>query len=218
MQSKAVTLVAQSTAWEINDYQLVARQPVDRLRQAGGAGRCRGSTCFRWPTRKSWPVTDEWFVSREPVFSADGKYCCSSRTAIITPADTTSRRRRRGRFPLRRGRIYFVTLAKDTDVAGGPEERRSAGAKARAAEKKAEGAKRASGARPRPGREEGVVKVDLDGLPERIGALPLPPSNYGRPELRGRAALLLPSGHRRQAGGCWSTISMHAKDADVGAV
>ena len=27
-------------------------------------GRCRGSSCSRWPTRRRWPVTDEWFASQ----------------------------------------------------------------------------------------------------------------------------------------------------------
>ena len=181
VQSKAVTLVAQSTAWEINDYQwspdsqwMAFAKPEDR--------QMPKIYLFSAATKESWPVTDEWFVSSEPVFSADGKYtCCSSRTAIITPADSHSWEDEDD-FPFGVAKHLLRHVGQGTRVAGRAEERRGRGDQGtRAAhEKKAEGAEKGKRAKAKAEAAKKVtVKVDLDGLPDRVGALPLPPGGYG---------------------------------------
>ena len=132
------------------------------------------------------------------MFSADGKYLFFVSHRNYHPGghrQAGSTRRRRATFGI--GRIYFVTLAKDTKSLVGPEERRSA---ARPDEKKA-----TKGRNGQAGQGEGrrpkkvVVKVDLDGLPDRIGVLPLPPSNYGHLTSVGERLYYCRTAGRRQA-------------------
>ena len=155
---------------------MVARQPVDGLRQAGRPADAEDLPVLG-RRQKSWPVTDEWFVSSEPVFSADGKYLFFVSNRNYHPGGH-HQTEDEDDFPFGMARIYFVTLAKDTKSLVAPksdevEPEPSAEKKTEAAEKGKRGKAKAEAAK------KVVVKVDLDGLADRVDALPLPPASYG---------------------------------------
>ena len=121
---------------------------------------------FDLKARKSYPVTDRWYSASSPLFSRDGKYLffTSSRdfrsqysdvewNAAYTVSDY----------------VFIVPLAKDTPnplVLGNDEYE---------ADKKAEEPKRG----PEAAKETpAATKVDIDGLGQRITALPLPAGRY----------------------------------------
>jgi len=121
---------------------------------------------FDLKARKSYPVTDRWYSASSPLFSRDGKYLffTSSRdfrsqysdvewNAAYTVSDY----------------VFIVPLAKDTPnplVLGNDEYE---------ADKKAEEPKRG----PEAAKEApAATKVDIDGLGQRITALPLPAGRY----------------------------------------
>ena len=121
-------------------------------------------------------MTDEWFVSGEPVFSADGKYLFFVSHRNYHPRRTASGRDEDD-FPFGMARIYFVTLAKDTKSLLAPKSDEVEPGKTR--RRRATSRNTPRRARQSDAAKKVVVKVDVDGLAERIGVLPLPPSSYG---------------------------------------
>jgi len=110
VQSKAVKLVAQATAWEIIDYhwspdsQWIAytkpeEQQMPRIH------------LYSLAAGKSWPATDGWFAAGSPTFSADGKYLFFVSDRTFQPSYG---RVEENYTYFDMERIYFVTLAKDT--------------------------------------------------------------------------------------------------------
>jgi tricorn protease len=132
-------------------------------------------------SKKDFAVTDSWYTSGDPAFSQDGKYLFFVSDRDFSPVYSSTEW---NHAYLAMSRVYFVTLAKETkspfapksdEVAAKPEK---AAAPAAAAAKPAKPAdKPAAKAEP-----EAVpaVKVDPDGLMDRIVALPVETANYGR--------------------------------------
>src|SRR3989442_7408742 len=127
-------------------------------------------------------VTDSWYGSGEPVFSDDGKYLllASARDFKPTFGDQEFANVYRDMQ-----RVYLVTLAKETanplapksdEVGKGAEKREKEKAK-QAEEKKPE----ASPGEKKPeekSKKPVVVKVDTDGIQNRIVGLEITPRNY----------------------------------------
>ena len=110
MQSKAVTLVAQATAWEILDYHwspdsqwIAYTRPEER--------QMPRIYLYSLAAGKSWPATDGWYAAEYPTFSADGKYLFFVSDRSFQPSYGRVEENY-NYFDM--GRIYFVTLAKDT--------------------------------------------------------------------------------------------------------
>jgi tricorn protease len=124
---------------------------------------------------KTFPVTDGWYDSNSPSFGRDGKFLFFISDRDFNPVYSATEW---NHAYLAMSRVFFVTLAKDTpspfepksdEVALKPAgEARAAAAKP--AEKPAEKA---------PAAGAGPVKVDPDGLVDRIVALPIETANYG---------------------------------------
>jgi len=190
VESGKTTLVAQATAWEFTDYSwspdskwiAYAKPEEKRMTTIQLYGLDGGTTT---------EITDGWFDSREPSFSADGKYLffVSDRSFSPTYGELEYNHIYRDLAG-----IYLVTLAKDTpspfepksdEVKTGEEAapdvsasergtRKEVAAKA-AKEAKAEAAAKAAAGE----KEKVVVKVDREGIQSRIAALPIAASNYG---------------------------------------
>src|SRR4051812_33448033 len=127
-------------------------------------------------------VTDSWYGSGEPVFSDDGKYLllASARDFKPTFGDQEFANVYRDMQ-----RVYLVTLAKDTanplapksDEVGKAAEKREHEKAKQGEEKKPE----ASPAEKKPdekSKKPVVVKVDTDGIQNRIVGLEITPGNY----------------------------------------
>src|SRR5437667_7759444 len=127
-------------------------------------------------------VTDSWYGSGEPVFSDDGKYLllASARDFKPTFGDQEFANVYRDMQ-----RIYLVTLAKDTanplapkrDEVGKAAEKREKEKAKEAEEKKPEASPRAEKPQEKS-KKPVVVKIDTDGIQNRIVGLEITPGNY----------------------------------------
>ncbi|PYL53276.1 MAG: protease, partial [Verrucomicrobia bacterium] len=133
-------------------------------------------------------VTDNWYGSGEPVFSDDGKYLLltSARDFKATFGDEEFANIYRDME-----RVYLVTLSRETENPLGPKsdevgkaEQKREKEKAKEAEgKKPEGKatpgeKKPEEKKPEVTKKPVVVKVDTDGIQNRIVGLEITPGNY----------------------------------------
>lgn len=127
-------------------------------------------------SKKTLEVTDGWYNSGNPSFSSDGKYLFFVSDRDFDPVYSATEW---NHAYLAMSRVFFVTLAKDTKSPFEPKSDETAikkdepkPAKGAAKEEKKED-KTAAGTAP------AAVKVDAEGLKDRIVALPIETSNYG---------------------------------------
>ncbi|PYL89993.1 MAG: hypothetical protein DMF14_11250 [Verrucomicrobia bacterium] len=141
--------------------------------------------------KKQTAVTDEWYGSGNVAFSDDGKYLLFASGRDFKPTFAEDEFEN---VYLDMQRVYLVTLAKDTEPPLGPrsdevgkaEQKRARQKEKEGEEKKAEEKKSPSPAQkssPTPTPELKpkkpiVVKIDLDGIYDRISGLEIVPGNY----------------------------------------
>jgi tricorn protease len=184
--TKAVTVVAMAKPGEIVQF---AWSPDSRW-IAYGQPEIEGPNriyLYSVDGKKTFPVTDTWYNSGGPSFSRDGKYLFFVSDRDFNPVYSSTEW---NHAYLSMSRVYFVTLAKDTkspfapksdEVAVKPEKpapaappSKEAAAAASAAapeDKKSADKKESSGV--------AALKVDPDGLMDRLVALPGETANYG---------------------------------------
>jgi tricorn protease len=156
--TKEVRTVAQAQAWEIRQYAwspdsrwiAYAQSEVDNLDRV---------YLYSLASGQAHAVTDGWYDSGQPAFSGDGKYLFFVSERDFTPIYGQTEW---NHIYQDLARIYLVTLAKETENPFKP----------RSDEAGAEPAK------PAPPAKEMTVKVDVDGLKDRILGLPVSPANY----------------------------------------
>jgi tricorn protease len=127
-------------------------------------------------------VTDSWYGSGEVVFSDDGKYLLLSSARDFKP---TFGDEEFANVYRDMERVYLVTLAKETanplapksDEVGKAEEKRKKEKAKEAEEKKPEASPNATKPEEKP-KKPVVVKVDTDGIQNRIVGLEIMPGNY----------------------------------------
>ncbi len=182
VESKQVTLAAQSEAFEIRDFVwspdsqwLAFTKPEVR--------RFSNIYLYGLAQKNQVPVTDGWFDVGSPEFSSDGKYLFFVSERSFNPSyGQTEWNHTYSDME----RIYLVTLAaatksplapKSDEVKPRDDKAAVSGTEAKAAsdkdkDKDGDGAKVA-----KPSKV--VVTVDVEGLPQRITVLPPPASSYG---------------------------------------
>jgi tricorn protease len=174
IDTKTVTPVAQARAWEIRSYNwspdgkwvAYAQPEVEDMEMV---------QLFSVDNKQSQPVTDPWHFSSEPVFSTDGKYLFFVSNRDFNPAfgDTEF-----NHIFQDMARIYLVTLAKDTESPLKPQsdevgKEESDKAKEKEKEKDKDKSKDTS-----VKKSPASIRVDLDGIVDRVVALPISPGNY----------------------------------------
>ena len=196
VKTKEVTLVAQSQAWEIRDFawapdsQWIAyTQPEPR--------RFPNIYIYSLASKQSVQVTDGWFNVGGPVFSSDGK-------SLFFVSDRTFKpeygRTEWNHIYTDMQRIYLITLAKETkspfapksdevklkeehkDAAkpkDTPPDVKAADKEAKPDERKADEDKESKKDGDKKEDKKVVVKVDAEGLQQRIAVVPGPASTYG---------------------------------------
>jgi tricorn protease len=110
VESKKVTLVDQAKAWEIRDFAwspdskwvAFGRQEVDTLNKVH---------LYSLESGKATAVTDGWYASGQPAFSADGKYLFFVSARDFNPIYSSTEWNHAYRDMQR---VYLVTLAKGT--------------------------------------------------------------------------------------------------------
>jgi tricorn protease len=157
--SKTVKQVAQGPVWEIRD----AVWSPDSRWVAWSQGERDGLEKV-WlhsiEQGKNIAVTDGWYASGPPAFSGDGKYLFFVSNRDFEPIYSNTEWNHAYRDM---AKIYFVTLAKDTPS---PFKSRSDEV-SEAPPPKAEEPKK-----------DAPIKVDVDGLKDRVLALPIQAGNY----------------------------------------
>src|ERR1700757_1137446 len=179
--TKAVTLVDQSKFGEILGYNWSpdsqwitwARPEQNDMPRV---------YLYSLANKQQTPVTDSWYGSGEPVFSDDGKYLLLASARDFKPSFGDQEFANVYRDMQR---VYLVTLAQETtnplapksDEVGKAEEKRQKEKAKEAEEKKPE--EKATGKKPeeKP-KKPVVVKVDTDGIQNRILGLEITPGNY----------------------------------------
>ena len=168
VESKKVTLVMQSNAWEFTDYSwspdskwIAFAKPEEETMTK----LCLYST----ETQQVLEATDGWFSSYAPTFSSDGKYLFFVSNRTFNPSFGQSERNH-AYFDM--AKIYLLTLSKETTSPFEPKsdevkmkEEKSGKSEEKSDKKKDE-------------KKEVVVKVDADGIQGRITVLPISPSRY----------------------------------------
>jgi tricorn protease len=133
-------------------------------------------------TKATHEVTDGWYNSSDPSFSADGKYLFFVSDRDFNPIYS---RVEWNYAYLAMSRIYLVTLAADTKSPFEPKsdeveirkETVSPPAKPAIPEKKE--APKDQAAKPAEPKKEVSVKIDFEGLKSRVVGLPMAVANYG---------------------------------------
>ncbi|MBV4190625.1 PDZ domain-containing protein [Bacteroides fragilis] len=120
--------------------------------------------------KKEYPVTDKWYNSSSPVFSADGKYLIFSSARDFNP--TYGSLEWNHVYNNMYG-VYIALLSKDTSSPFMQKDAEVAAANAapKSGDKKPADKKEVADA--------SLVKFDPDGITDRIVRLPLSPSYYG---------------------------------------
>jgi tricorn protease len=166
--SREVRVVAQATAWEIAQY---AWSPDSRW-IAFALPETTGVTTvhlYSVDKRESVPVTDGWFDSYAPSFSSDGKYLQIISDRTFAPVYS---RTEWDHAYVDMSMPYLITLAKTTSSPFAPksDEVKPSGGESdkKESEKKKDEKKD----------EKAPTVVDLDGIRQRITAIPVPAGNY----------------------------------------
>ena len=196
----------------------VDRDPVFEIRQYGWAPDSKWVTwsrpeddtlervfIFSLETGKKTAVTDGWYAANSPSFGADGKYLffASSRDFKPTFGQTEFNHIYRNME-----RVYAVVLAKDTESPFKPRSDEVEIAKTEAPKAdvtdekaaktdkpdKAEKGEKKDDAKKADAKKAVVVKVDEDGLSERVVGLPIAPANYSTIESVGEKVYYTRSG------------------------
>lgn len=131
---------------------------------------------YNLETAKSAEVTDKWYSSSDPVFSGDGKYLFFTSERDFNPVYSQTEW---NHAYVDMSRIYLVPLAKDTpsplapadDKVKEPEKVIPPAPEPSAKNKKGQDQKEKVG-------ESKEVKIDFEGINDRIVSLPIRPGNY----------------------------------------
>lgn len=171
IDSKQIKEIHQSKVWEMNDYSW---SPDSKWIAFDRPEENVNIICFySLEKSESYEVTDGWYAAAQPTFSSDGKYLFFVSNRDFNPIYSWTEWNHAYQDMQR---IYFVTLAKDTKS---PFEPKSDEVEIKKEEPKpAEPKKDEKKDKPEE-KKEVAVKVDVDGLKDRIAALPIQAAGYG---------------------------------------
>lgn len=183
IESRIVKLVDQSKLWEYGSFEWSpdSKWITYTQRLASGFGQV---ILYELETARKYPVTDEWYSSENPVFSSDGKYLLfmSDRTFNPTYSEVEWNYAYENM-----SKIYLIALSSSTVSPFAPsnDEVNIAEEKTQPSEKKDEKDTLKTSKKDKKDNDnkseepkKTLVKVDPDGLADRIIELPVDPSNY----------------------------------------
>ena len=116
--------------------------------------------------KKKYPVTDMWYSSYNPVFSPDGKYLYFISLRDFSPIYSQTEWNHAYRDM---SKIYFVTLSKNTESPFAPEND-EVEIETEKSDKEADKEEEKD--------DDKTIVIDIDGISDRIIALPIKASNY----------------------------------------
>ena len=172
INTKKITEVAKATAWEIRQY---AWSPDSKWIAYARPEEKSMTKIYLYSLEKkaTYEVTDGWYESSRPAFSRDGKYLFFVSNRDFHPIYSWTEWNHAYQDM---SRIYLVTLAKDVKSPFEPKSDEVQIKREKQTSKKEKGKKgKKSG---KKAKKEVTVKVDVEGLKDRIAALPIQPSAY----------------------------------------
>ncbi len=181
IKSSKITEVDQSEKWEFSRYSW---SPDSRwivyVKSEGGA--MDKIYLYSLKEKKSYELTDGWYSASNPVFSSDGKFVFFTSDRDFNPIYS---RTEWNHAYQDMSRIYLVTLAKSTDSPFKPrsdevEVKKKEKAKKQDAEKPDpnEDSKKEKDKETEKKKKKQNIKVDIDGIKDRIAVLPIAVSSY----------------------------------------
>lgn len=160
----AVKTIAEAKEFEIRAYNWSPDSKWVAYSRPEDEGQSR-IYLYSLDSGQTTPVTDNWYTSGSPKFSDDGKYLFFTSARDFNP--TYSQTEWNHAF-VDMQRIYFVTLAKDTPSPFRPQ----------SDEVSVEDDKPSEPAKKDEKKKVDAIKVDLDGIGDRILSLPIRAANY----------------------------------------
>ena len=197
IETSLITEVDSSDVWEFGDYNW---SPDSRWITYAKAELETMNKIYLYSLeqKKSWPLTDGWYEASNPIFSADGKFVFFTSNRDFDPIYSQTEWNHAYRDM---SRIYLITLAKDVDSPFKPEsdevslenhkdEKKDPNQQARKDETDQDNnikekdenndadndKEEKKNDKKKPDVPE--VKVDIDGIRDRIASLPIKASSY----------------------------------------
>lgn len=172
IDSKQIKDVLQSKVWEITDYSWSPDSKWIAFTRPEAEGM--NKIClYSLDKNETYEATDGWYAAAQPTFSSDGKYLFFMSNRDFNPMYSWTEWNHAYQDMQR---IYFVTLAKDTKS---PFEPKSDEVEIKKDEPKPAAPKKAEPKDKPEEKKEVAVKVDVDGLKDRIVALAIQAAGYG---------------------------------------
>jgi tricorn protease len=179
IKSSNITEVDKSDKWEFRDYSWSpdSRWIVYSKSEVGAMDKIY---LYSLKEKKSYELTDGWYSASNPVFSSDGKFVFFTSDRDFNPIYS---RTEWNHAYQDMSRIYLVTLAKSTDSPFKPqsdevevkEEEKAKKPDAEVTEPN-EGSKKEQ--KDEREKKKTRIKVDIDGIKDRIAVLPIEVSTY----------------------------------------
>jgi len=164
INTKKVTLVAQSKLWEYSQFNWSPDSKWIAYTQEA-LNHFNVIYLYNLETKKATPVTEDWFNSSVPVFSNDGKYLFFASQRDFNPTYSETEW---NHAYVDMSKIYFLTLSKDIKSPLSPSDDT---VKTTITDNKKNTEKSNN-------ESTKTVKIDLDGISQRIAVLPVKASNY----------------------------------------
>ena len=173
--TKAVKTVTNAKVWEIRDavWSPDSRWIAYSQTETDGLSRVY---LFSVDSDKTLTVTDAWYGSYGPAFSGDGKYLFFLSNRDFNPIYSATEWNHAYQDM---ARVYLVTLAKDTPSPLRPRNDDMTETPPMGEPKK-----------------DGAIKVDTDGLKDRLLQLPVQPANYRQLESVGATVYYIRQGSK----------------------
>jgi tricorn protease len=184
----------------------------------------RGIIVYSLADNKSTQISDGLSDASLPQFDANGKYLYfTASTNVALGKGWLDMSSLQGNATQS---VYLAVLSKDEPSPLAPEsdeekteaEKKPDAPKPAEAAKPADGAKPAEGAKPEPKKDAVEVKIDFDGLSQRILALPIPARNF-RDLMAGKTGILFlleaPAPMAQQPGGTLHKFDLKTKKLDT---
>jgi tricorn protease len=166
IETKKVEQIAQAESWEIRDYTWSpdSKWVAYTLPRSGTVSKIM---VYNLDTKQSHEMTDNWYDANGPSFSSDGKYLFFVSGRSFNPIYS---RTEWNHAYQDMDKIYFIALQKDTPNPFAPENDE--------VEIKTDNKEDAKKDSKEEKNEDLVVKIDFDGIYNRVLNLPLEVSNY----------------------------------------
>lgn len=168
IETKEITQLAKAEAWEIRDYNWSpdSRWVTYTLPKTGSVAEIH---IYGLDDKSDHRVTGEWYEVGGPTFSDDGKYLFFSSSRDFNPIYS---RVEWSYAYSDMGKVYFVSLQKDTPSPFIPENDEVKVAAAKKPEAKKDSDKSAKK------EDDKNIEIDFDGIIDRTMALPIEVANY----------------------------------------